>query len=268
MASSNSMKKCNQSSSENINWADLQLNGHEKAKIPRKNTQAWWWNHGFATHLTGDTSRLFWCCKHCNKSDDNCKHVYDITKGRNAPPRHLTSSHAIDRGMSEEPSQPNTEVYREEDLNLSVFRSLLLQWIIHDNISFRTVESKHFNALLVYLEGRLEGNIGSRWSVKRWIMEAYGKHTKVVKAELAKSRSLVHLSFDLWTSRNLLSLNGIVVHYVDKDFEPKTFLLALPEQEDEHTGINIAGTVCNLLIIDIDDWSIENTNNGHRCLKF
>jgi hypothetical protein len=55
---------------------------------------------------------------------------------------------------------------------------------------------------------------------------------------------LVHLSFDLWTSRSPLSLNGIVVHFVDEGFEPKTFLLALPKQEDEHTGANIADTVC------------------------
>ena len=253
---------CN--SSAEINWTDTQLNGHEYAKIVQKKLQAWWWTHGFSTRPKGNASRQFWCCKHCNKSGDDCKHVYEITKGRNGPRRHLLSSHNIERSTSEGTRAPLQE---NQVLNLSVFRNLVLQWIVYDNIAFRTVESKHFRAILTYLEGRLEGNIGSRRSVKRWILDAYGKHTKAIKAELAKSQSLIHLSFDLWTSRSLLSLNGIVVHFVDEGFEPRTFLLALPEQEDEHTGTNIANTVCNLLTVNIDDSPIEKTDNRNRYLE-
>jgi len=193
--------------SNEINWTDAQLNDHENANLLQKNMQAWWWAHGFPTHLKNNTSQLFWCCKHCNQSGDNRQHVYDITKGRNAPPRHLKSSHEIDRSASEEPSGLSTtalaSLRNKQDFSLSVFRGLL------------------FQALLVYLEGRLEGNIGSRFSVRRWIMNAYMKHTKVIKAKLAKAQSLIHLSFDLWTSRSLLSLNGIVVHFVDETFEAR-----------------------------------------------
>ena len=115
------------------------------------------------------------------------------------------------------------------------------------------MDSERFRALLIFLEDRLEGNIGTRWSVRRWILDAYKKHTKVIKAELANAQSLIHLSFDLWTSRSLLSLNGIVVHFADKWFEARTVLLALPEQEDEHTGVNIADTVRNLLTVNNDN---------------
>ncbi|OXV09396.1 hypothetical protein Egran_02841 [Elaphomyces granulatus] len=213
--------------SNEINWTDAQLNDHENANLLQKNMQAWWWAHGFPTHLKNNTSQLFWCC-------------------RNAPPRHLKSSHEIDRSASEEPSGLSTtalaSLRNNQDFSLSVFRGLLLGWIVNDNIAFRKVDSKNFQALLVYLEGRLEGKIGSRFSVRRWIMNAYTKHTKVIKAKLAKAQSLIHLSFDLWTSRSLLSLNGIVVHFVDETFEARTFLLALPQQEGEHTGVNIADT--------------------------
>jgi hypothetical protein len=129
----------------------------------------------------------------------------------------------------------------------------LLQWIVHDNIAFRTVDSERFKAILIYLEDSVKGNIGTRRSVRRWILDAYKKHTGTIKAELAQAQSLIHLSFDLWTSRSLLSLNGIVVHFIDKCFEARTFLLALPEQEAEHTGVNIAGTVRNLLTANIND---------------
>ena len=141
---------------------------------------------------------------------------------------------------------------------VSVFRGLLLKYFVHDNIAFRKVDSEHFKAMLTYLEGRLEGNIGSRFSVRRWILDAYVKHTKVIKAKLANAKSLIHLSFDLWTSRSLLSLNGIVVHFVDEDFKARTFLLALPQQKGKHSGTKIADTVRNLLLINIDDWSTKD----------
>src|SRR6266536_1487926 len=152
------------SNSAEINWTDPQLDGHEHAKILQKNVHAWWWAHCFPTHLERSTSQLFWCCKHCNQSGDNRKHIYDITRGRNAPARHLESSYEIQRSTSEEPSQLSTvaSLRKNQDLSLSVFRALLLQWIIHDNIAFRTIDSEHFKALLIYLEDRLKGNIGSR----------------------------------------------------------------------------------------------------------
>src|SRR6267378_6751424 len=111
------------------------------------------------------------------------------TKGRNTPPRHLKSCHEI-----EEPSGLSTmalaSLRNEQDFSLSVFRALLLRWIVNDNIAFRKVDCKIFQTLLIYLKGRLEGNIGSRISVRRWIIDAYAKHTEVIKAKLAKSQSL------------------------------------------------------------------------------
>jgi hypothetical protein len=48
-----------------------------------------------------------------------------------------------------------------------MFRSLLLQLFVHDNIAFRKVDSEHFKTMLTYLEGRLERYIGLRFSVRR-----------------------------------------------------------------------------------------------------
>ena len=231
-----------------IDWTDLQLDGHEQAEILPKNGRAWWWAHGVPTRLQENRSQLFWCCRHCNQSGEQHKHVYDITKGRVAPGRHLKAAHDIVNSNTTTSTQersllsPATSLREHNDLNLSAFRSLL-RWVVHDNISFRKVESEHFQALLVYIDTRLKGQIGTRRSIRRWIIQEYEKQAKVIKAVLANSQSLIHVSFDLWTSRNLLSLNGIIVHFVDKEFRAQTFLLALPEQENEHTGVNIAEMV-------------------------
>jgi len=74
-------------------------------------------------------------------------------------------------------------------------------------------------------------------------MKAYSLHKQTVVDELRKAQSLIHLSFDMWTSRNLIALNGIVAHFHAADSSAKTLLLALPEHEDEHSGVNIAQSV-------------------------
>jgi len=65
--------------------------------------------------------------------------------------------------------------------------------------------------------------------------------------ELRKAQGLVHLSFDMWTSRNCLALNGVVAHYQSVDGAAMTLLLALPEHEGEHIGANIAGSVAAII---------------------
>jgi hypothetical protein len=250
-----------------IKWADAQLKGYEHASLLQNQMHAWWWAHGFPAHLASEASqsskKLFWGCMECNQSGEKRQYIYDITKGRAAPSRHLESTHQIFKDTSKEPSGLGTNIStslgkQKNDFSLSVFRGLLLKYFVHDNIAFRKVDSEHFKAMLTYLEGRLEGNIGSRFSVRRWILDAYVKHTKVIKAKLANAKSLIHLSFDLWTSRSLLSLNGIVVHFVDEGFKARTFLLALPQQKGKHSGTKIADTVRNLLLINIDDWSTKD----------
>ncbi|KAN0070107.1 hypothetical protein V8E54_011688 [Elaphomyces granulatus] len=66
----------------------------------------------------------------------------------------------------------------DQDFSLSVFRALLLRWIVNDNIAVRKVDNKNIQALLIYLEWRLEGNVGSRFPIRRWIIDASAKHTK------------------------------------------------------------------------------------------
>jgi hypothetical protein len=51
-------------------------------------------------------------------------------------------------------------------------------------------------------------------------MQGYQIHKVLVKHQLQKAVSNVHIAFDLWTSGNYLSLNGIVAHFIDADFKP------------------------------------------------
>jgi hypothetical protein len=53
-------------------------------------------------------------------------------------------------------------------------------------------------------------------SVRDWIIKDFNKYKGIVTEHLQNALGKVHISFDLWTSRNLLTLCGIIVHFIDK----------------------------------------------------
>lgn len=70
-------------------------------------------------------------------------------------------------------------------------------------------------------------------------MKTYNECTADVKSSLACSRSKINLSFDVWSSPNHLSMLGIVGHWIDRQRNLKTGLLALRPLEG-HRGNDIA----------------------------
>jgi hypothetical protein len=52
---------------------------------------------------------------------------------------------------------------------------------------------------------------------------------------------------DMWTSRSLLSLCGIVIHFINDKGNYRTFLLSIPKLARRHTGVNIADGVAAIL---------------------
>jgi hypothetical protein len=122
-------------------------------------------------------------------------------------------------------------------------QKLLIRWIVYDNVSLRQVDSEPFRDLLAYLSPRAKDAIRTGKTVKDWIMKGYRIHKAKVKQELQDSVSKIHISFDLWTSGNCLSLNAIVAHFVNAEFKNQTILLATPEQTDSHAGTDIAEQV-------------------------
>src|SRR6266536_3876279 len=52
-------------------------------------------------------------------------------------------------------------------------------------------------------------------TICKLIVDSYKKRKEVKIKELKEVRSMIHFSFDLWTSPNHLALLGIVIHYVD-----------------------------------------------------
>ena len=129
------------------------------------------------------------------------------------------------------------------------FKTKLTRWIVHDNIAFNQVESPYFRDLMLELNASLEEHncLPTHRSIRDWIMKDFERYKGIVTDHLHNALGKVHLSFDLWTSRNLLTLCGIVVHFINQHGKLCTFLLSLPEVVGSHTGVNIAEGVVAII---------------------
>ena len=74
-----------------------------------------------------------------------------------------------------------------------------------------------------------------------------------LKGELASAISMVHLSFDLWTSPNGMAILGIVCYFIDKAGQLQNCLLGLDQVSGNHGGENQAWYLVRL----IKDFGIE-----------
>ena len=90
--------------------------------------------------------------------------------------------------------------------------------------------------------------------------------------ELLKgAQGKVNISFDLWSSKNLLSLCSLVVHFI-ADGKLHQFLLSIPWLVGAHTGLNIAESVAAILAeFDLQDqvgyFTLDNAKNNNTCKK-
>ncbi|KAF2820877.1 hypothetical protein CC86DRAFT_252559, partial [Ophiobolus disseminans] len=78
-------------------------------------------------------------------------------------------------------------------------------------------------------------------SLRDAIVAEYHAYIPVVTACLRDAHSLIHVSFENWTSTSSkLGLNGICVHMMDAHGVVQDFVLGLPELPGQRGGINIA----------------------------
>jgi hypothetical protein len=110
------------------------------------------------------------------------------------------------------------------------------------------VELQALKDLLIYCNPRCKAALPGRTTLKKYITSAYEQALPAVASELASASSKINLSFDLWTSLNRrLSLLGVVAHYLDKHFEPRALLLALPRMTGAHTAASLSTQLVTIL---------------------
>jgi len=240
-------------------WRSQHLAGYSKLLDPNVKLFGWWWREGVPLE-NGESGRRYWLCRRCHQqnAESGRRHHFAVENGSGAVIRHLANDHSIDeqgnlprgrkrRKPSElegfDPYDPHEQELLNElagQFDSELFKRLLTRWVVCENIPFRKVDSQCFRDMMIYANSRCKEALPHSSTLREWVIQAYNLHKQTVINELRQAQGLIHLSFDLWTSRNLIALNGVVAHYYTANNDARTLLLALPEHDNEHSGVNIA----------------------------
>lgn len=135
-----------------------------------------------------------------------------------------------------------------EAFDYEIFKGLLTRFFVVEQLPLHKVDSPALRDLLVYCNPRCRAALPARNTLKRYVASAYEHALPAVESELSSASSKINLSFDLWTSPNRrLSLLGVVAHYLDKSFEPRALLLALPRMSGAHTVVSLSTQLVSIL---------------------
>ncbi|GAB7336402.1 hypothetical protein MBLNU13_g09120t1 [Cladosporium sp. NU13] len=244
---------------DGINWK--RLKGYSLPTDDKKKT-SWVWKHGW--RIVDESDHEYWLCKACHQHWYTKGCLYRTEKSTSSALDHMRIKHKLTETGPVVESKPQAggtkslAAFRHnittgikadgsEIFACSTFQTLLYNWIVADNVSFRKVESSHFHALLRYLNPRCERLLPSHQTISRTIGEIYDKQLGTVTEALRVATTKINFSFDLWTSKNRLALLGLVAHFIDNAGCPGSILLALPRQKGRHTGANIADTVAEII---------------------
>jgi hypothetical protein len=274
---------------ETINFSRLK-GFHIPLNHPKELT-SWFWGHGVPLeHQDTGTERWFLCLQCHQNGNVRNKHKWNIQNGSSNVTNHLRDVHRVTKDgelptkkrklsiidqLQLTATQPREQAIINkltQNYDHHYFKALLVRWVVHDNIAFHKIESRRFRDLIIYLNPSTENSLPTDKTLKAWLIQAFKLGKDDVLRQLQRSIGKVTMSFDLWSSRNMLVLLGICVHFLDMDGRYQSFLLALPEQEGTHTGVNIAANIMEIIrefrLQDQIGWFVcDNASNNETCLE-
>lgn len=278
---------------EGVDWSLPSLKGWVVPLTDRVH-DSFVWRHGW--RLCDPQGIEWFLCQRCHTGKKfHQPHRYRTDKQTTRAGEHMTEVHQINKhGPIPEqqwshgkksrntitqllglPKNTDTAVTNRLIANFDVlaFRSLLVQWLIFDHIPFRKVESQRFRAMLAFVNPLCAGHLPVHSTITNWIAKAHNQFAGVITELLHTALSMIHFSFDLWTSNNSLSLVGIVAHFIDTSGKIWNFQLGFPPHHDCHSGRNIAETVGAIigwwhLEKFIGYFTTDNASNNDTCMEW
>ena len=104
-------------------------------------------------------------------------------------------------------------------------------------------------------------------------MDTYEDRKAALIADVRhNAQSLIHVSFDLWTSPNSLAFMAVVIHYVDNNYKVRTRLIALRRLHEDHNGKNQARLLVEIFkkyeLADLVSYFVtNNTGSNDTCIN-
>lgn len=107
--------------------------------------------------------------------------------------------------------------------------------------------------MLYYLNPAVEEWLpNSHNTIHKWVVRQYEAEKLVVRKAIHSAITNIHLTVDLWTSPNTLSILGIIAHYITTSGVLVQSVLAMIEVDGGHSGDNQASVLMDV----IEDYDI------------
>ncbi|KID95156.1 Ribonuclease H-like protein, partial [Metarhizium majus ARSEF 297] len=260
--------------------------------------RTWWWQFGFRMKDNrSQPHKIVWICELCFlRNRSRAADFVFIASTSGGIARHLRKEHKIlppsqssdplsGSGGAErnllgmlraDPTNPRDQMLLGNLHTLfdpKMNQLLLLDWLTYHNLPFNLVNSERFRRLLLYNNPSLqEGQIPSGKTLVNLLMSEYNRALGPLHELLQRARSMVHFTFDGWTSRQNTSFLGINAHFIDQDWKQWRVLLALPALRKRHTGAaladEVADTVCAFGLQDrIGYCTLDNAANNDTAME-
>ena len=265
------------------------LRPRHRRVINTKAKESWIFRHGAS--LEHKKAR-YWLCRLCHLKKSYSTALYSAA-GTTHAAKHLTREHRISQPgeLPNLPANPfsfaaslsthRTSLSRQSSVGLglasrfneSLWKARFVDWVILEDITFRQASSERLR-WLISNGGEPASQLlpESHTSISTWIHDAFQKRQKIVFELLKNAKSLVHLSFDLWTASNGYNYIGIVSHFVDAEGLKRDVLIGLPRVIGPHSGENIAPYIKEVidrykLSSKLGYFVLDNAESNDTCLK-
>lgn len=268
---------------------ESRLPGYYPTPPGKKDNSSWVWVHGEAI-TDHKTSTRRWMCKICY--DDPvlsrkpfekwireahpvnyakrhmASHGYDEA-GNKAADNRGKRKHADIRRQFEEQEHTHNQVF-----DTAGWRDRFIFWVAASGISLRAASSPALFDLLTFGNPKLKPLVPqAHVTVHHMVTNRHRAAKDAVIQSLAHAKSGITISFDHWKANNdILDLLGVVAHYLDREYKPKTVVVALKDALGSHTGDNIAEQLIEVLRdYDICNrvtyFAADNATNNDKALR-
>jgi hypothetical protein len=129
----------------------------------------------------------------------------------------LASNQASIVGFTRDNINTQSDPLPQNRFDVDIFQKAFIDWAIKQNASYRSSTSEDTRDIICFSRDWLEKSVWkSPATLSKYIEEAYRNRSHNIEDILRESKSKIHLSCDIWTSTNHMSLLGVVAHFLGK----------------------------------------------------